>query len=312
MENLSEELKNSNEGRTFVITKVRPSLLYLIGAIIFLIFLYFFFLSAPRNFQSPTTVRIDTGMSLRGASLRLKNEHIIRSRVAFESFVIILGGEKHIVSADYLFDKKLSVWEVALRIVGGLHHTAPVSVTIPEGFDVNQIADVFDVKLKNFDKVQFLLLAKDMEGYLFPDTYFFLTDANEKNVLKSMNDNFEKKIAPLNKDIVSSGKSEKDIIIMASIIERESKGDIDREIISGILWKRIKIGMPLQVDAAPETYQTKGLPKSPISNPGLLATTAALYPQNSTYLYYLHDKNGGIHYAKTFAEHVQNKLKYLK
>ncbi|MFA5931791.1 MAG: endolytic transglycosylase MltG [Candidatus Paceibacterota bacterium] len=310
MENILNE--SEKEPERSMLKFNNKNVCFLIGAIIFLIFLYFFFLSAPRNFQSPTTVRIDAGMSLRGASLRLKNEHIIRSRVAFESFVIILGGEKHIVSADYLFDKKLPVWEVAFRIVGGLHHTAPVSVTIPEGFDVNQIADVFDVKLKNFDKVQFLLSAKDMEGYLFPDTYFFLIDANEKNVLKSMNDNFEKKIAPLNKDIVSSGKSEKDIIVMASIIERESKGDIDRAIISGILWKRIKIGMPLQVDAAPETYQTKGLPKSPISNPGLLAITAALYPQSSTYLYYLHDKNGGIHYAKTFAEHVQNKLKYLK
>lgn len=315
MENLPEELKNPNEGQTFVKTKVCPSLknvYYLGGLIIFLGFLYFFFLSAPRNFQIPTTVRIDTGMSLRGASLRLKNEHIIRSRVAFESFVIIFGGEKHIVSADYLFDKRLPVWEVAFRIVGGLHHTAPVSVTIPEGFDVSQIADVFDLKLKNFDKIQFLLTAKDMEGYLFPDTYFFLTDANEKNVLKSMNDNFEKKIAPLNKDIVSSGKNKKDIIIMASVIEKESKGDIDRGIISGILWKRIKIGMPLQVDAAPETYQTRGLPKYPICNPGILAITAALHPQSSAYLYYLHDKNGGIHYAKTFAEHVQNKFKYLK
>ena len=69
--------------------------------------------------------------------------------------------------------------------------------------------------------------------------------------------------------------------------------------------------MLLQVDAAPETYKTKGLPTNPICNPGLKAIEAAIHPLNSTYLYYLHDKNGIIHYAKTFAEHKQNKIKYL-
>ena len=99
---------------------------------------------------------------------------------------------------------------------------------------------------------------------------------------------------------------------MASIIERESKGDVDRRVISGILWKRIKIGMPLQVDAAPDTYKTKGLPKSPIGNPGILAIQAAIHPTRSPYLYYLHDKNGNIYYAKTFLEHKQNIARYLK
>ena len=109
-----------------------------------------------------------------------------------------------------------------------------------------------------------------------------------------------------------TGRTERDIITMASIIERESKGDADREIISGILWKRIKLDIPLQVDVAPETYKTKGLPKNPIANPGMESIKAAIYPQSSMYLYYLHDKNGGIHYAKIFAEHRQNILKYLK
>jgi len=70
--------------------------------------------------------------------------------------------------------------------------------------------------------------------------------------------------------------------------------------------------MPLQVDSAPDTYKTKGLPKSPIGNPGIAAIKAAMYPQSSPYLYYLHDKSGNIHYAKTFAQHQENVLKYLK
>jgi UPF0755 protein len=236
--------------------------------------------------------------------------------VAFESFMMILGEEKHIISADYLFENKLTVWQVARRIGGGLHHMAPIVITIPEGFDINQIADTAGLKLTNFNKAQFQLEAKGLEGYLFPDTYFFLTNANETDVIKSMSDNFEKKITPLLPLIASSDKTanrtERDIIIMASIIEREAKGDIDRGIISGILWNRIKIGMPLQVDAALSTYKVKGLPKNPIGNPGLLAILASIHPQISPYLYYLHDKDGNIYYAKTFIEHQANIKKYLK
>ncbi len=187
-----------------------------------------------------------------------------------------------------------------------------VSITIPEGFDLNQIADTAAPKLPNFNKSKFILETKDREGYLFPDTYFFLNNMDETDVVKSMSDNFEKKITPLLPNITFSGKTEKEIIIMASIIEGEAKGDTDRGIISGILWKRIKIGMPLEVDSAPETYKTKGLPENPIGNPGLKAIEAAINPQASPYLYYLHDKNGNIHYAETFVLHEANIKKYLK
>ncbi|MDD5721453.1 MAG: endolytic transglycosylase MltG [Candidatus Pacebacteria bacterium] len=201
-----------------------------------------------------------------------------------------------------------------LRIERNQHYgnIVPISITIPEGFNLNQIANVSALKLKNFNKDKFFLEARDQEGYLFPDTYFFLNNANEADVIKSMSENFNKKITSLLPEISSTGKSEKDIITMASIIEGESKGDVDRGVISGILWKRIKIGMPLQVDSAPETYKTKGLPENPISNPGLAAIIASIHPQNSQYLYYLHDKDGNIHYAKTFTEHNQNIKKYLK
>lgn len=283
-------------------------------AILILLFLlfYFLFISAPMDFVKGSVVRIESGMNLRNVSSVLKKQHIIRSRVVFEFFVLILGSDSHIISADYFFENKLSVFSVARRIVGGEHRMAPLSVTIPEGYDSNQIADTFASKLLNFNKNKFLTKAKDLEGYLFPDTYFFLTNANEQSVVQVMNDNFKKKTITLSGDIVSSGKKKRDIIIMASILEREAKGDNDREIISGILWKRISINMPLQVDAAMITYKEKGLPDSPIGNPGLLAIKASIHPQNSPYLYYLHDKEGNVHYAKNFTDHIKNKLKYLK
>ncbi len=264
------------------------------------------------DFPVKSVLEIEPGMSLRSVSLKLKNENYIRSRLALEAFVIIFDKEKRVISTNYYFEGKLSVYEIARRITKGEHEMAPISVTIPEGFNVNQIGDIFAEKLINFDKTKFLLTTENLEGYLFPDTYFFLVNDNEESVVKSMSKNFEKKIDPLLLEITASGKTIEDIIIMASIIEGEAKGDADRDIISGILWKRISINMPLQVDVAMETYKTKGLPDRPIGNPGLLAIKAAIYPKSSSYLYYLHDKDGNIHYSRTYSEHLKNISKYLK
>jgi len=288
------------------------NIFYALNVIIFLVFFCFFFLSVPTDFPIGSIINIEPGMSLGSVSLQLKQAHIIFSRTAFEALVIIYGGEKHLIPADYLFEAKEPVWEVARRIIRGERHLAPVKVTVPEGFNVSDMADTFVLKLANFNKEKFLSLAKAQEGYLFPDTYFFFTTDTETEVLRSLSENFEKKITPLIPEIISSGKKEKDIIVMASIIEGEAKGNEDRKIIAGILWKRISLNMPLQVDVVPSTYKTKNLPQNPIGNPGLEAIKAAISPQNSPFLYYLHDKNGLIHYAKNFLEHKQNIVKYLK
>ena len=282
------------------------------GAAALLLLFYILVLSAPAHFPVGSTVRVEKGVSLRSVSTMLVKENIVRSRAAFEFFVILFGREKGVVSAEYYFERKLPVLEVARRLGGGKHLTAPVSVTIPEGFNVEEIADTFRTRLLSFNKESFLSKSKSLEGYLFPDTYFFFTNATEDDVIRLMNSNFEKKVEPLRGEIESSGKTREEIIIMASIIEKEAKGDGDRGIISGILWRRLSLGMALQVDAAPETYKNKGLPQMPIANPGLEAIYAALRPQASPYLYYLHDPEGKIHYAKNFAEHVNNKVKYLK
>lgn len=289
-----------------------PKTLYIVGLVVFFLLVFSLFFSAPDDFSSAAIVNIKENSSLRSVSRYLKDRKIIRSRAVFETFVIILGGEKYLASGDYFFENKLPVFEVARRISKGERHLAPIRITIPEGFNVKEISETFSLKLANFDENKFLLEAIKKEGYLFPDTYFFLTTDNEEDVLNSISNNFEKKISPLRFEIISSRKTEKEIIIMASLIEEESKGDVDREIISGILWKRLSMGMALQVDAEPNTYKERGLPRNPISNPGLKAIEAAIHPQNSPYIYYLHDKEGNIHYAKTFAEHVLNKNKYLK
>src|SRR3989344_524908 len=222
--------------------------------IVFLCILFFFFISAPGNFPTGIIFQIAPGNSLRSVSSGLKEDHIIRSRLTFETLVMLFSGEKRVISADYYFENKLSVLEVAWRISKGEHHMAPIAFTIPEGYNNTQIADIFVSKLSNFDKNEFLLKTQGLEGRLFPDTYFFFTTASEKEVLESIRKNFEKKMSLIRADILNAkkttGRTEQDIIIMASLIEGEAKGDIDRKVISGILWKRLSIGMPLQADAA--------------------------------------------------------------
>lgn len=277
---------------------------------IFIILIYIFIFRIPSDFKLNYIKNIEAGTTLQGLSRDLKNENIISSRLAFEFFVIMFGGEKHIIQGDYLFDKKEYVFEIARRISKGEKHLAPVKLTIPEGYTNLEIADLAESKLSKFNKSNFLKNAK--QGYMFPDTYFFLTTDDEQVVLNKMTENYNRKIKDLKDDILISGRSEKDIIIMASIIEEEAKGDADRAQISGILWNRIRIGMALQADAAPITYKERGLPDAPITNPGLEAINASIYPKSSSYLFYLHDNNGVIHYAKNFAEHRKNIEKYLK
>jgi UPF0755 protein len=314
MENQFQTNEPFPESRVLVKSKInnKQILLWVLSFVVGLVAVYYFILSAPNNFPEGSIVNIEPGSSLRSVSFKLERAGVIRSRTAFEAFAIMYGGEKHLIPADYFFESSYPVFEIARRVAKGERNLAPLKVTIPEGYSLVEMANAFSFKLSAFSKENFLAQAKFKEGYLFPDTYFFFTTDTEKEVIRSMTENFEKKIKTVRPDILATGKSEKDIIIMASIIEKEAKGDEDRAYISGILWNRLKINMALQVDAAPITYKTKGLPEAPIASPGLESINAAIHPKASKYLYYLHDKEGVIHYAVSFEEHKKNISKYLR
>ncbi len=281
---------------------------FLVVLALFLAYLFFF--SPPGDFPVGEFVSVQEGAGLRSVSQSLEESGIIRSRAVFETLVITLGSDRRVIAGDYFFERKITVFEVARRLAKGEQNLLPVRVTIPEGFTALDIATLLAEKLSKFNKENFLKEAR--EGYLFPDTYFFTVRDSETDVLRSIQRNYEKKISLVREDIKKSGRTEGEIITMASLIEKEANGDGDREIISGILWKRLGKGMPLQVDAEPKTYESKGLPKTPIANPGMDSIKAAIYPKSSAYLYYLHDKDGKVHYASTLAEHNANIRKYLK
>lgn len=293
-----------------------------------------YFLMPPLDFPTKETITIEKGSSLGQISLLLKGEKVVRSRVFFESCMALFGGDKHVVAGDYLFKTPLGACSVARRIAQGISGVPAVRATIPEGTSNQGIADILASLLPKFDARFFVDRARTQEGFLFPETYFFSSTATTEDVIKMMSAEFAKKIEPWTPFIETSGHTEREIVIMASILEKEAKTEEDMAQVSGILWKRIVRGIPLQVDApfyyllgktsseltqtdlamksAYNTYKNKGLPAGPIGNPGINAIRAAIQPKESPYLYYLSDEDDTMHYAKTFAEHVANKGKYLR
>lgn len=293
------------------------------------------FLSLPPfSFPKDKLIVVKSGAMLSDVSLLLNKENIIRSQSVFEFCAKVTGGDKPIVAGQYLFKDAISSCAVAYRISHGISGIPAVRITIPEGVSNKEIADILTPMLTKFDGAFFLDHARSKEGYLFPDTYLFSEGATTQDVENTMSTNFNKKIDPFLGEIEASKHSKGDVVIMASILEREATTEEDKAIVSGILWNRISKGMALQVDApflyllgkkssqltsadlqmnsAYNTYRNKGLPAGPIGNPGLAAIRAAIHPTATAYTYYLSDKDGVMHYAKTYAEFLSNKAKYLK
>ena len=203
----------------------------------------------PSTFPTPYQITIDNGQSLFSISKELYDDGAISSRRIFEMLVLSLGNDKNISHGEYYFEKPTSVVGIALRITGRDFGVNLTRITFPEGFTNKQIGERLKKELHNFDENLFFELVKNDEGYLFPDTYTFFPWSTPETVVTSLRTNFDKKIEPLQSELDSSRRSLSDIIIMASIIEKEAKGEADRSIISGILWNRIDAGIPLQVDA---------------------------------------------------------------
>jgi UPF0755 protein len=287
----------------------------------------------PRNFSEKVIIKIENGETLSDVAHQLKDKGIVRSVFWFKNLVRLRRGEKQLVTGFYLFDRPESAVSISKRVVAGQYNLAPARITLPEGTSVKEMAAMIKDKIPQFDDKKFLKLALPKEGYLFPDTYTFDAVVTPEQAVAVMENNFNEQIKTIDAEIKKSGKSLSDIITMASILEEEARLLNTKRVISGILWQRLKIGMPLQVDAtfryingkgtdqlsladltidSPyNTYRYKGLPKGPITNPGLNSILAAVTPIKTSYLYFLSDDQGNMHYARTFGEHVFNKQKYL-
>ena len=285
----------------------------------------------PFSFPSGSIITIPEGAGLYTLAEKLEEDRVIRSPLWFRMAAIMLGGERLMKAGPYYMSEPQNTFTIAWRVLHGVHDIETVKLTIPEGFTTSKISALFDERFEFFDHEAFMQLAP--EGYLFPDTYFVPITATASSTIKLLRDNFVRKIFPVMPEVELSKKNLDEIITMASIIESEAKSQVDREMVSSILWKRIALGIPLQVDASfvyvngkttedltlddlaiksPfNTYLYKGLPPSPISNPGLESIEAALHPTTTPYLYFLTGDDGTMHYSRTLDEHVAKKQRYL-
>jgi UPF0755 protein len=302
-------------------------ILSLVG-IFFLTFL--FVISAPSNFPLNKIITVEKGATVKQITENFGQENLVRFPVLFDMLIRYAGREADIKAGKYAFSKPLSIVGLMRRLIKGDYGIPSIKITIPEGSTISDINNIF--RKAGFES--FAIGNRELEGYLFPDTYFFLADDTADAVVAKMTANLKIKTDKFEEAIDSGKRNFHQILTMASLIEKEAANSEDRKIISGILWKRFDKKMPLQVDAAflyaigkntfeltmedlkkddpYNTYTRIGLPPTPISNPGLDAISAAVFPEKSLYWYYLSDKKGNIHYAKTFEEHKLNKAKYLK
>lgn len=293
-----------------------------------------YFSMPPTDFPSKETVTIKKGYSLSQAARIFSEKGIVRSPLLLKVYVMFLSGHRQAQAGDYLFTAPESAFRVAYRLVYGIQGLPKIKLIFYEGMTVKDIGNSLKKTIPTFDLPSFLALAKPHEGYLFPDTYYFYENSTPEEVVELMRQTFNERTKPLLLEIQVFGKSASDVVAMASIVEKEATSSQDRRIIAGILWKRISLGMALQVDppfyyilnkdsgeltvkdlavdSPYNLYKHTGLPPTPIDNPGFEALRDTVNPILTKYLFYLSGKDGRMHYATDLDGHVANKKKYLR
>lgn len=282
---------------------------------------------------------VPKGQSISRIGERLTEAGLLKHPLVFRLMVKRLGVEQQIQAGSFQLSPSMDPQTLITAMTQGTDDTW---VTLLEGWRREEIAETFaEAGLENFDEEEFLDLTEGKEGYLFPDTYLVQKDFSTKQVLSLLENTFERKVeVGLKEEIADSGKSLEDIITMASLVQREARGEQQMKLVAGVLWNRVDINMALNVDATLQyikgyndvqntwwvpplavdkertslynTYKHPGLPPGPITNPGLDAIKAAASPTETEYMYYLHDPTGKIHFGKTLDEHNANVQKYLR
>jgi UPF0755 protein len=289
----------------------------------------------PRDFpQGRFDIHVENGDSISSAAEDLYAQNVISSKTLFKIFAILISKNNGIKAGDYRFNYPQNTLSIAKRMVNGEEGQTKVRVTVPEGTNSYDIAYILLKGIPDFNAPKFIALSKKYEGYLYPDTYYFFENVKVEQVITTMVENFQKQVETIEEDLDSFGRPFKEVLTMASIVEKESTHDEEtRRTIAGILWKRIDDGMLLQVDApfyyltkkagnftlddlkieSPyNTYLNKGLPPGPISNPSIDTILDTVRPIKTSYWFYLTGNDGKMRYAPTYEEHLANKNRYLR
>ena len=308
-------------------------IIFLILFLIGIAFFAYYQIKTPLIQEGQETLFIiEKGQGLKEIAANLEEVELIRSKNWFMTYIFYRGWAAQLQAGEYLLNPSWNISQIAQKIVKGEIISFEVLITIPEGFTLKQI----DARLAKAGLIKSGELASktELEGYLFPDTYQFNKDTELEEIIEIMRENFNTKLdEELKQEIVKQGKTIDQIIIMASLLEKEVPLYEDRQIAAGIFWKRIATNYPLQscatiayvleidkwiysiedteINSPYNTYQNVGLPPGPISNPGLSAIKAAIYYKTSDYNFFLSKPDGETVFSKDFEEHKENKAKYL-
>ncbi|WP_413853162.1 endolytic transglycosylase MltG [Candidatus Ruminimicrobium bovinum] len=275
-------------------------------------------------------VFIPKGASPKKISEILKDSDIIYSKTFFIVTIKLKNCSKQLKAGLYEFNTKDGTLTIINKLING--ESKELRITIPEGWTTKQIAEILNEN-KVCSDIEFINLAqkKNLEGYLFPNTYFLMPSMTPEEIVKIMTDEFNKFwTKDFDNRAEQMNMSKKDIIILASIVEREAVSDDERPIIAGIFLNRLSKNMRLQSCATVlyamginkerltledlnfqspyNTYRHSGLPPTPICNPGAKAIKAVLYPAVTDNLYFVSKGNGTHYFSSNFQDHIQNKI----
>lgn len=293
---------------------------------------------------SQVVIELKKGGSLNNISSLLRQKGLIKDPHAFKLLAIIKGVVSNLKAGEYRLSPAMTQVEILNKITRGL--VIQHSITIPEGYNIYEIGDllqknnitkrdtfiarVFDPEIIN--KLGFN--THSLEGYLFPETYFFEKNVSDYDILKKMVTIFKKKI--MTHEIMATVKKSKlsfhEIVTLASVIEKETGKEEERPLISAVFHNRLRKKMrlqsdptviyairnfdgnlrkkDLQIDSPYNTYRYAGLPPGPIANPGLSSIKTALHPAKVGYLYFVSKKNGEHKFSSTLKEHNRAVFKY--
>jgi len=309
---------------------------------------------APLNNSSHETITyiVQKGWSDNQIAKDLKNFGIIRSEFFFKFYAMVSFQHSSLQAGKYSLSSRMSVYQIVKQMASG--NVIRQKILVYEGWAIEDIGNHLEAEnvcakgdfikatekdysldfgfLKDLPRDKAGKPTVNLEGYLFPDTYYISEGETCDEIVEKMLRNFDKKLTfELRQQISDQKKTIFDVITTASLIEKEVRTLEDKKIVSGILWKRLDAEMPLQldctvnyvtgksdpgvaikdtkIDSPYNTYKYKGLPKGPISNPGMNSIIAALNPTKTAYWFYLTD--GVTHFSKTAEEHAAKKAKYL-
>jgi UPF0755 protein len=280
------------------------------------------------------TITITRGESLPAISRTLKESGIISSRLLFKAAIKITGSAKKIKAGTYRVPKNINYFALIKELQKGYGEF--IRVTIPEGFTTEQIAERLAERgvIKSGEEFIREVLERDLRGFLFPETYYFSPRSTPEKIIGRMRDQFFLVVnEELMDEIVQSEYNLKEIVTLASLVEKEAKVSRERPIMADIFRKRLEIRMylescasilfalgehrdklyykDLEIDSPYNTYRNFGLPPTPICNPGYESLHAAVYPADTEYMFFFARPDGTHIFSKNYKEHLdlQKRLK---